>query len=277
MYFQGQPLGSDLTDNAYDDDGYRFHDVLHVALIAHLGWSPVVRSLMRRKRKGGNDKVDEVEDGGRAQIVEELVLKAIHSEGERLAKASERCAVDGPQRLFSTRSLISFRLLKTLRMYVEGLEAAKNLFWEWENAIYEGCEIFTQLRAENQGTVHVDLMRRRLTFSPTVSPDVRGATVGMGMTATSLGEAEKEAPHLLSPTELAQATTPERKAELISIKKSVLEALGVPKSEASYFGKLDVTLLGENRISVKALGEVSTAYSLPSDRVTTIMFQLENI
>ena len=57
----------------------------------------------------------------------------------------------------------------------------------------------------------------------------------------------------------------------------VLEALGVPKSEASYFGKLDVTLLGENRISVKALGEVSTAYSLPSDRVTTIMFQLENI
>ena len=134
-----------------------------------------------------------------------------------------------------------------------------------------------RLRAENQGTVHVDLMRRRLTFSPTVSPDVRGATVGMGMTATSLGEAEKEAPHLLSPTELAQATTPERKAELISIKKSVLEALGVPKSEASYFGKLDVTLLGENRISVKALGEVSTAYSLPSDRVTTIMSQLENI
>jgi hypothetical protein len=51
MYFGGKPLGDDLTDNAYVDDGYRFHDVIHLALIAHLGWSPVVRGLMRRKRK----------------------------------------------------------------------------------------------------------------------------------------------------------------------------------------------------------------------------------
>lgn len=34
MYFAGKPLGDDLTDNFYDDDGYRFHDVIHLALIA---------------------------------------------------------------------------------------------------------------------------------------------------------------------------------------------------------------------------------------------------
>ena len=50
MYFQGRRLGNDLTDNANEDDGYRFHDVLHLALIAHLGWSPVIRGMMKRKR-----------------------------------------------------------------------------------------------------------------------------------------------------------------------------------------------------------------------------------
>jgi hypothetical protein len=49
MYFEGRRLGNDITDNATDDDGYRFHDVLHLALIAHLGWSPVIRGFMKKK------------------------------------------------------------------------------------------------------------------------------------------------------------------------------------------------------------------------------------
>ncbi|MGA8903106.1 hypothetical protein [Bradyrhizobium sp.] len=44
-----------------------------MALIAHLSWSPVVRGLTMRKRKSKNDRVDEVEDGGRTQVVEELL------------------------------------------------------------------------------------------------------------------------------------------------------------------------------------------------------------
>ena len=52
-----------LTDNAYDPDGYRFHDVFHLAYAAVLDWSPVTRSLLQRKRKS-NPQVDEVEDGG---------------------------------------------------------------------------------------------------------------------------------------------------------------------------------------------------------------------
>ena len=55
----GVPLGNPLTDNAYDDDGYRFHDVMHLANLAVLGWSPVIRQLMDRKRKS-KPKIDEV-------------------------------------------------------------------------------------------------------------------------------------------------------------------------------------------------------------------------
>jgi hypothetical protein len=215
-----------------------------------------MRGLMRRKRKKGDDKVDEVEDGARAQIVEELVLKAIHSEGQRLAEESERCAVGGPARLFSTRSLISFRLLKTIRMYVEGLEVSRNKFWEWENAIFEGCEVFAQLRAENQGTVHVDLVNRRIAFSPAVSPDVRGATVGMGMTAIDIKDAAADALRFLSMVEMQRVMTPEQKAELISVKRSALQALGVPESERA--DEIEVTLLPENRISIKTSGRAQT-------------------
>ena len=41
----GPLLGDPVTDNTHDDDGYRFHDVMHLANMAVLGWSPVMRSL----------------------------------------------------------------------------------------------------------------------------------------------------------------------------------------------------------------------------------------
>jgi len=69
----GQQLGNELTDNAYEDDGYRFHDVFHFAYAAVLGWSPVARAIIRHKRKS-DPKVDEVEDGGRAAVIEEAVV-----------------------------------------------------------------------------------------------------------------------------------------------------------------------------------------------------------
>lgn len=47
----GVIVGDTLTDNAHKGDGYRYHDVFHLAYAAVLGWSPVIRSLLRRKRK----------------------------------------------------------------------------------------------------------------------------------------------------------------------------------------------------------------------------------
>jgi NTP pyrophosphatase (non-canonical NTP hydrolase) len=67
--FRGnEPIGAPLTDNAYDDDGYRYHDAVHLAYMTVLGWSPVMRSLLKCKRKSKR-KVDEVEDGARARAL----------------------------------------------------------------------------------------------------------------------------------------------------------------------------------------------------------------
>ncbi|MDQ3139149.1 MAG: nucleoside triphosphate pyrophosphohydrolase family protein, partial [Pseudomonadota bacterium] len=51
MTINGEGIGSLLGDNAYDPDGYRFHDVFHLAYAAVLGWSPNLRAFLKRKRK----------------------------------------------------------------------------------------------------------------------------------------------------------------------------------------------------------------------------------
>ena len=55
-------IGDTLTDNVRDPDHYRFHDVFHLAYAAILHWSPVVRALIKQKRKSVQ-YIDENEDG----------------------------------------------------------------------------------------------------------------------------------------------------------------------------------------------------------------------
>lgn len=164
MMLDGRQLGDDLTDNAYWDDGYRFHDVMHLANAAKLGWSPVLRSLMKRKRKSV-PAVDEVEDGARAQIVEEAVIKAIHAEGVRLA-AKRAVGLTGPAQLFPSSADISFSFLKGIRTLVVDLEVASNRASEWEAAILDGYAIFHELRIAGAGVVTVDLLERSISFEP---------------------------------------------------------------------------------------------------------------
>ncbi len=248
MYFEGRRLGNDLTDNATNDDGYRFHDVIHLALVAHLGWSPVVRGFMGRKRPD----VDEVEDSGRAKVVEELVIKAIHAEGERLQKEGGRCSVDGPSRLFPDRSAIPFTLLKTLRSWVEGREVWKNAYWEWEDAIYRGSEIFFQLRQERQGTVYVDLRSREVQFAPELAPDIPGVTVGLGMGSANGGDLERHK-EMLSEFELQWAREKECVLQTIAAKRALAQALGF-SDKAAPWHEFVVQVVGDRRVSVRASG-----------------------
>jgi NTP pyrophosphatase (non-canonical NTP hydrolase) len=60
VMIDGKPFGAELTDNAYDPDGYRFHDVFHFAYAGVLAWSPITRALLRRKRKS-RPMLDEAE------------------------------------------------------------------------------------------------------------------------------------------------------------------------------------------------------------------------
>lgn len=241
MYLNGRSLGNDLTDNAVEDDGYRFHDVMHLANVAKLGWSPVLRDLMALKRKR-DPQVDEVQDGARARIVEEAVLKAIHSEGVRLA----RQGYVGPllphqQNIFPNVGDISFGFLKFISSLVSNLEVAENKYWEWEDAILEGSKLFKDLRTHRQGTVRIDLSKRSLEFSPQVNPNFPGAVSGIGTVVV-------DAPA----TGLDDLDNP---AVLEGVRAAILRALDLP--DAGLSALLQVAMLSESRPSVAADGAVA--------------------
>lgn len=239
MYYKGRQLGDELTDNAHDDDGYRFHDVMHLANLAKLGWSPVVRGLLGLKRKSDHI-VDQVEDGARAKIVEEAVIKAIHSEGDRLARLRGPQPAQRPVRLFLGPRDITFRFLKFIQSLVNGLEVQTNRFWEWEEAIIEGHEIFYRLRCEGQGTVNIDLEKRTIAFRPEVSVDLAGRVAGIG-SATARVEDNDHAV-----------------ARELSQKLAVLDALDLSPTE-QVLDEFVLTELGGGRICVKADGTVRQA------------------
>jgi len=81
---EGLHVGDRLTDNIEDPDEYRFHDVFHYAYVAVLGWSPVVRALLRLKRKS-NKTVDETQDGARAILIEEGIAALFFAEAKSQA------------------------------------------------------------------------------------------------------------------------------------------------------------------------------------------------
>ena len=47
----GEQIGDPLTDNSHINDGYRYHDVFHIGCAIILGWSPVMRRILKCKRK----------------------------------------------------------------------------------------------------------------------------------------------------------------------------------------------------------------------------------
>lgn len=259
MYFEGRRLGDPLTDNSYEDDGYRYHDVMHLANAAVLGWSPVLRKLLGKKRRS-DPKIDEVEDGARAQIVEEAVIKAIHSEGIRLARLENGEQAE-QARLFPNRNDISFRFLQLIRTFVWDLEAKQNLFWEWEEAIYTGHEMFHRLRQEGQGTVTVDLEAQSLTFRPDVCIDINGSVAAFGSAVVPLASAELDLRALLTSVERERASFPDTESLQAQIvrKRAILDALGFGDQTEALHSALDVTPLDAHRISVRGTGPVERA------------------
>lgn len=51
LEWNGVFIGDPLTDNILDSDGFRFHDVLHLANAAVLHWSPTIRALIQHQRR----------------------------------------------------------------------------------------------------------------------------------------------------------------------------------------------------------------------------------
>lgn len=145
-------IGDPLTDNIADRDGYRFHDVFHFAHAAILHWSPVMRALIKQKRKSSRT-YDEEQDSGRAIVVEEGVTAWIFSRAKEL-------------NFFEEQERISFGLLKTVSEFVAGYEVAKCPPKLWERAILDGYAVFRQLRDAEGGWIVGDRVARTITFEP---------------------------------------------------------------------------------------------------------------
>lgn len=152
-------FGDRVTDNIQDPDGYRFHDIFHFAYAVHLGWSPVMRTLMRTKRKSNPD-IDEAQDGARAAIIEEAVSAIVFSRAKQL-------------QFFEGLDNVDFDLLKTIQEFVEGFEIAAVPLWQWEKAIIDGYRVFRALREGGGGHVTLDLVERKLIYSAHATLDDR--------------------------------------------------------------------------------------------------------
>lgn len=148
----GVVIGDALTDNSHKDDGYRFHDVFHLAYAAVLGWSPVCRGLLRCKRKS-DPRVDEIEDGARAAIIEEAISILIFNQASDRGWYADANAVD-------------IGLLKTIRRMAKGLEVQSCTAKQWQNAILQGYAVFERLKTERGGDVSVDLDRQKIEYVP---------------------------------------------------------------------------------------------------------------
>lgn len=172
--WNGVNIGDRLTDNRLEPDGYRFHDVFHLAYVVHLGWSPVTRALLKLKRKS-DAALDENEDGARATIIEEGIATWIFNHA-----SSHKYFVDGR---------LEYGMLKQVRAMVAGYEVAACPIWQWERAILSGYEVFRSLFENGGGVVVADLEERTLTFEaralklddPIPAPPTRPKLIGAVM------------------------------------------------------------------------------------------------
>lgn len=146
-------IGDALTDNSHEDDGYRYHDVFHLAYAAVLGWSPVCRAMLKCKRKS-NAKIDEVEDGARAAIIEEAISIFVFNQAEERGWYADRSSID-------------IGLLKTIRRMGMGLEVQACTAKQWQEAISQGYAAFKELKNSGGGDVTVDLDKQRIVFRAT--------------------------------------------------------------------------------------------------------------
>lgn len=146
----GKPFGSEMTDNAYYPDGYRFHDVFHFAYAAVLGWSPITRALLRRKRKS-RPLLDEVEDGGRAAVIEEGVAALVFDYARR-------------HQMLKGVNTLDFQLLRTIKGMTSHLEVKHCTTGEWEQAILKGFKVWRAVLAARGGRIAVNLDQRQIDY-----------------------------------------------------------------------------------------------------------------
>lgn len=154
LQWKGVFIGDPLGDNISEPDGYRFHDVFHMAHAVVLHWSPTFRSLIKQKRK--SDRATDVEqDGGRAVVVEEGLTAWLFSYAKNL-------------NFFEGHSGVSFDVLKNIQRFVQGYEVERCPLKLWEDAIIQGYRVFREVKRNNGGIVIGNRVDRKLSYRPLV-------------------------------------------------------------------------------------------------------------
>lgn len=153
LQWNGVFIGDPLTDNILDEDGYRYHDVFHLAHAAILHWSPTFRALIKHKRKS-KPRIDEAQDGGRAIVVEEGLTAWIFSRAKQLDFFEDK------------KKGVSFDTLKTIQEFVSGYEVEACPLKLWEDAILQGYEVFRKVRDNKGGIVVGNRAGRRVAYKP---------------------------------------------------------------------------------------------------------------
>jgi NTP pyrophosphatase (non-canonical NTP hydrolase) len=154
IYIDGRKCGSTLTDNAYKGDDYRLHDIIHLAFAAVLGWSPVLRALLGRKRKS-SPELDEVEDGGRAIAIEEGLAALVFN------YASQHSFLSGVKTL-------DWPLLRTCHEMTAHLEVSSRSLNDWEQAILKAFEVWRQVSVTGSGFIVADISTGEFTYRETL-------------------------------------------------------------------------------------------------------------
>lgn len=144
-------MGDPIDDNSDIDDFYRYHDALHLGHMAVLGWSPVIRAILDPKHKRRSvERLDRVEDGARAIVIEEGLTAAVFAE-----------AAD--HSLFATTTRVPRDLLKSCMRATAHLEVGNRSIADWQHAILAGYQAFRFLVEHRRGVLIADLHARTLT------------------------------------------------------------------------------------------------------------------
>lgn len=150
LRWNGVFIGDPLTDNIGEEDGFRYHDVIHFAHAAILHWSPTMRALLKRKRKSDRH-IDESQDGGRGVVIEEGLAAWLFSKAKELD-------------YFEGHTSVSLDILKHIQDFVRGYEVEQCPMNLWEKCIIDGYRAFRQVRENKGGMIIGDRDKRTLHF-----------------------------------------------------------------------------------------------------------------
>jgi NTP pyrophosphatase (non-canonical NTP hydrolase) len=135
----GVQIGDVVDDNEYQEDFYRFHDVIHIGLMAHFRWSPVFRKLLNLKRKS-DATTDRVEDGAKARDIEEAMSRLIFLYFEH-------------NRFLEGATSVDTLFLKQLRLFSGEREIGWVTGKEWQDMMLQtAAAIRGMIAASREGT-----------------------------------------------------------------------------------------------------------------------------